>query len=149
MAAVDADLADGFRLYHSTDGATYSELVDIDSVGSPGNPERPEIDVSPLYSTVTKRQFRMGKSNSGMWEFKQYWNKTRWGVLKAYYDANTNVYWRAVYPDNDDVSLASKDEFRGYVKKLLSVGTLDDPDTPMISEVSIKIDGDVTFTAGT
>lgn len=143
---VDAILVYGVRLYFSADGVNYTELFDMKSIGVPGMPDSPEVDVTPLADSEDFRQFRLGLAVAGEMECKQFWNKARFASLQAIY--RTNAYWRMRFPDSTVVANQSKIEFRGWLKKL-APSPFDDPDAPVTSDFTVKLTGKPTFTAGT
>jgi len=143
--AVDALLAYGTRLYYSTDGSTYTELSDVLKIGSPGDPEAPEVDVTPLTPTAAWREFRLGLNKAGEFSFDQHFNKTRYSLLDG--RRRLSTYWRIIYPDNATPANASKVEFVGYIRKL-TISELGNPDDIVKIMCAVQLSGAVTFTQG-
>lgn len=143
---VDALLANGTRFYFSTNGgSTYSELVDLKELGSPGEPEGPEVDVTPLAPTANYREFRIGLLKSGTITFKQFYNKARYTTLAAL--LRIQYDWKYVFPDNAVPASASNLTFKGYLKKL-TVDPVSDPDDKILIMGEVTITGAITFTQG-
>lgn len=143
--AIDALLAFGARLYYSTDGTTYTELADMLKIGSPGDPDAPEIDGTPLTPSVAWREFRLGLNKAGEFSFEQHFNKTRYALLDG--RRRLSTYWRITYPDNATPANASKAEFVGYPKKV-TISELGNPDDFVKIMVTVQLSGAVTFTQG-
>lgn len=143
----DVTLVNDIRLYLSTDGVTYSELVDMSTIGAAGSPERPDVDVTPLSGSDSFRQFRQGLATAGECQCMQHWNKTRHALLDGYFSNNTSLYWRVVLPDATLVANRSKIEFQGRLKKL-TTSEHDDPDKKILIDFTIKLTGKPTFTPG-
>lgn len=138
----------GTRLYADlAGGSTYAELADMKEIGSPGEPEYPDVDMTALYEAVAIRKFRAGLLNQGEFTFKQFWTKARWTSLKTPFAAKTDVAWRITYPDNATPANATKDEFPGYIKKLVKEPATE-PDQPAMIVVTVKINGAITNTEG-
>lgn len=143
--AADASLAYGARLYYSTDGSTYTELTDIVEIGSPGEPEAPDVDVTPINPSTAYREFKSGLLNAGEFSFKQHWNKTRFTTLRG--RLRTSTYWRLVFPDNATPANASKAEFVGPVKKC-TTDPMNDADDEIHIMCTVKVSGAITWTEG-
>lgn len=145
--AVDALLAYGVRFYGSPDGVTYTELVDMVELGSPGDPESPDVDVTPLTPAAAWREFKTGLANAGSMDAKQHYNKTRFAFLRNLQIARTLYYWRMIYPDNANPNNASKVEFQAIVKKC-TTSPLSNPDDEIHIPFQLRISGAITFTQG-
>ena len=146
--SVDAILAYGARLYYSEDGISYTELVDMKSIGPPPHGERPDVDVTPLADSVAARQFRQGLATAGECAYKQFYNKTRLALLAGYFANNTILYWRLRVPDNAVVNNTSRVDWIGRIKKLDTLEEIDDVDKALLIPWTVKITGAVTFTQG-
>lgn len=139
--AVDATLCSGSRLYYSTDsGSNYTELTDLRSMGPPGDPEAPKVDVTPLNPTSNTREKRIGLFDSGMFSFKQYYNKTRYSALRTLFTNRTLVRWKITMPEG------STNVYDGYLSKCTS-SDMGNPDDPLMIDCQVEITGAVTFTA--
>lgn len=141
--AVDALLGLGTRLYYSTDGSTYTELTDMDEIGSPGSPEVEQVEATPMNPTSRAREFLWGLVNYGTFSCKQFWNKTRYTTLKN--RLYTATYWRFVFPDNATPTSASKEEFIATPVKV----QVDPPQRNKALTISVeaKLTGASTYTA--
>jgi hypothetical protein len=126
----------------STDGTTYNELVDIRTMGEPGNADAPDVDVTPLAPTGDYREFKSGLLVAGDFTFEQFYTADRFSTLYARLRLTT--YWRLTFPD---LTTPSKLEFQGTLKKC-NIGAMGNPDDPLVVSCSIKISGEPTFTAG-
>lgn len=135
--AADAILGLGTRVYYSTDGTTYTELTDIMEVEGAPDPEVETVESTPLNPTAYAREFLAGLVNWGKFNFKQYWNKTRFSLLRG--RVRTTTYFRFSYPDT------SKDEFATIVTKVKPEGA--SKNTPIAIAVQSQITGAPTFTA--
>lgn len=143
-----ATLVFGTRLYADlAGGSTYAEIADCKEIGSPGDPEAPDVDVTALYETTPYRVFRRGLFVHGEFTFKQFWTKARFEALKDARDAGTAAAWRVAMPDNATPASASRWEFPGYIKKL-TIDPMTDPDQPILISCTVKINGAYTFTEG-
>lgn len=140
-----AELANGTGLYWGTDGTTYTEAADLAGMSAPGSPSYSDIDVTPLKPTDDTRSFERGLRDSGEFSFRQYWSKTRLDGWRDAEDAGANLYWRVTYPDDTTPTTASKTEFRGYIKSVQEP-TFDDPETPLIITVTVKVTSRPVFT---
>jgi len=142
--SVDASLVFGMRLFDSPDGVTYTEIADLKEMGPPGNPESPDVDVTPLTPSVGWREFRQGLLVAGEMDFKQFWNKTRHTSISG--KLNTNRYWRVTFPDDPTPADATRVEFQGRLKggTTSGAGSADDPIT---IDCKVKISGAITVTA--
>lgn len=144
--ATTAYLAYGSLLYWSTDtGNTYNELADIKEMGSPGDPDSPEVDITPLANGLSVREFKAGLATMGTFQFKQFWTKTRLAALLTQY--RVGVLWKVIFPDNATPSSASNFVFAGYLKKCTTEGG-DNPDSPLLISCEVKLTGTRVFTAG-
>lgn len=145
--ASDAVLVNGVRFFLSTNGgASYTELVDMKSIGVPGSPDSPEVDVTPLADNSDFRQFRLGLANAGECEAKQFYKALRFQTLDAQYRKKN--FWKIQYPDGSTPSSGSTDVFEGWLK-MLGKSALDDPDNPITLDFKIKLTGKPVFTPGT
>lgn len=142
---VDAILVYGSRLYYGTDGVNYTEFADMKSIGTPGNPKAPEVDVTPLADSADFRQFRLGLSKAGEMLCKQFFNSTRHATLDGI--KRTKLYWRVRLPTSTTVANCAKLEFQGWLADL-AISDLSDPDVPITSDWRVVLTGAVTFTAG-
>lgn len=140
-----AELANGAGLYYSDLGVSYSELADIEGMTSPGSPTYTDVDVTPLKPTDDTRSYERGLRDSGEFQFRQYWTAARLDTLKDLEADGDNLYWRITYPDDTTPTLASKTEFRGYIKSVIEP-TFDDPETPLIITVNVKVTNKPVFT---
>src|SRR5262245_27191720 len=113
-APVDAILARGTLLHYSTDGGTvYSELVDMKEIGSPGDPEAMEVDVTPLNPYTGSREFLLGLRKSGTIMFKQWYNKMRFAALRGM--LGTRNDWKFTFPDGATPVASSVLTFKGQI----------------------------------
>ena len=142
---VDAILVYGTRLYYSADGVSYTELTDMQAIGTPPSPDAPEVDVTPLADSSDYRQFALGLAVAGEMDCKQFYNKTRAAAIIALF--RLNKYWKIIYPDNATPSLSSSTTFRGWLKQYMMPGAAN-PDDPAVIGFKIKLTGAPTFTAG-
>lgn len=140
-----AELANGAGLYYGSDGVSYSELPDLASMTSAGSPTYADVDVTPLKPTDDTRSFERGLRDSGEFQFRQYWTAARLDTLKDLEEDGDNLYWRITYPDDTTPTLASKTEFRGRIKAVVEP-SFDDPETPLIITVTVKVNSRPVFT---
>ena len=145
-------LVDGMRLYADLTGnistPTYTELADIREIGSPGDPQAPDVDVTALFRSVNRRQFKQGLFDTGEFTFKQYWTKARYDALIDAREAKLPLAWRVTFPDNATPANASKEEFTGYLKSVVR-DPATNPDDPILISVTVKLTNAMTFTQGT
>lgn len=145
--SVDATLGLGTRLYYSTNsGSSYTELTDLMEIGDPPNTTVEKIDVTSVNPTSRRREKKAGLSDGGNFDFAQFWNKTRYTTLKAFYDAGTSLRWKLVYPDNTDPAQASNLVFDGPLEKCQSSGTANNK--PLCIKCSVFVSGSDAFTPG-
>lgn len=142
--AVDAVLGIGCRLYYSTDNVTYTELTDMAEMPAVPDPTVETPEATPFNPTAYSREFLLGLIDYGSFSFKQFWNKTRYGVLRG--RLRTNTYIRFVYNDNPTPTSASKDEVLTLVTKVRPDGI--SKSAPICTQVECKVTGAATFTAG-
>lgn len=141
--AVDAILVYGTRLWDSADGVTFTEYVDCQSLGAPGSPTSPEVDVTPLADSADFRQFRIGLATAGEFTVRQYFTKARMTrVLAAFRVSKT---WRITYPDHPTPASASRVVCLGYVKAY-TAPPAPQPDEPAVIEFTVRLTGAPTFT---
>lgn len=146
MAAVDAILVYGSRVYFSSDGGSnYNELADMKQIGVPPT-DTPDVDVTPLADSDNFRQFRLGLSVAGELDLKQFFNKTRMSTLQGL--ARQKLKWRIRVPDSATVANCSKIEFDGWLK-WSQLSPLSDPDEPITIDFKVKLAGAITWTQGT
>jgi len=60
-----ADLINGTRFYHGSDNATWTEITNTKSLGTPGMPDVPDVDVTPLNGGSAFRTFKAGLATAG------------------------------------------------------------------------------------
>lgn len=143
--SVDATLVYGMRFYYSGDGVSYTEVVDLKDMGPPGNPEAPDVDVTPLTPSAAAREFKAGLINGGEMDFKQFWNKTRHATMYGF--LRLSKYWRVTFPDNATPSMATRVDFQGYLKACTTSGS-GTPDDPITIDGKIKVNTIPTVTQG-
>lgn len=147
MAAAAYLLANGSRLYADlAGGSTYAEIMDCTEIGSPGAPEGPDIDVTPLAADTAYREFARGLLVAGEFSFKQHFTAARYAALVTPRDAKTAVAWRPSLPDNATPASASRWAFPGYIKSL-TIDPLTNPDDPVLISCTVKLTGAVVFTS--
>jgi hypothetical protein len=143
--AADGTFAKGIKLWHGTDGSTWTQLADVMMIGVAGNPTRPDVDFTPLDPATDSREFKAGLSTPGEFSFEQLWNGDREDVMEDYRVAGTLVYWKISYPDHGTEANKSKRVFTGYVKESQAKDT-SNPDDKLTLAVKVKVSGAVTFT---
>lgn len=141
--AATGQLEKGFKLYMSTDGTAYTQLVDILTRGDIAAGTRPQVDITPLDSTEDAREKLAGMRDSGEFSFSQLYTAARFSALKA--QDGVNIWWRATV--NDFATTPSKWEWRGSLSQVAMAGT-GNPDDRRIINGTVVVNGSVTFTAG-
>jgi hypothetical protein len=141
--AVDAILVYGTRLYDSPDGTTWTEYPDLRELESPGSPDAPDVDVTPLADTTDYRQFRIGLAVAGEFTVRQYFKKDRMSrVITAY---RVQKQFRVTYPDHATPASASRVICTGYIKRF-KPPPAPNGDEPAVIEFTVKITGGITYT---
>lgn len=115
-------------LMHSSDGSSYSKLLDIDSFPDLGSsPE--QIDVTTL--TDTMRHYINGVMDTGSLEFTAFYTKADYEALLAL--VNTDTYyavWFGATKSGSTVTPTGTDgkfEFKGSLSVFVSGGGVNDP----------------------
>lgn len=140
---VSAILVYGTRVWDSTDGVTYTEFADCQSIAAPGSPQVPEVDVTPLADSADYRQFLAGLAVAGEFTVRQYFTKARMSRVIAAY--RTVKYWRVTYPDHATPASASRIVCQGFIKAWVPPAA-PNPDEPAVLEFTVKLTGAPTFT---
>lgn len=144
--AADVKLGYNSKLYYSPDGVTYTELPDLERLGPPDDGNLEVVEITPLSPTNRRKEYIAALIDSGSFTFQQFWNKTRYSLLRTYYSGGTNVYWRYVFPDNATPANASKLEFVGPLDQWRPSGA--ERTAKILIDGKVRITGDITFTAG-
>lgn len=134
-------------LMKSSDGSSYSKLLDIDSFPDLGSaPE--QIDVTTL--TDTMRHYINGVEDTGSLEFTAFYTSADFAALQALADAETYfaVWFGGTKSGSTVTPTGSKGkfEFKGYLSVFVSGGGVNDP---VKMTVTIAPSTDIVFKAGT
>lgn len=134
-------------LMKSTDGTSYTKLLDIDAFPDLG--AAPEtIDVTTL--TDTMRHYILGVQDTGVLEFTAFYTQADYQTLAAL--ANTDTYfavWFGATKAGSTVTptgVNGKFEFKGSLSVFVNGGGVNDP---VKMTISIAPSTDITFKAGT
>ncbi len=145
--AVSSILGLGSRLYFSTDaGSNYTELTDLEMLGSPGSPKVDEIDTTPVNPTARAKEFLAGLIEYGEMSFSQFFTKARYTALRTLLTAGTLVTWKVVIPDNTNPALASKSVFSAILKEC-ALSNLETK-KPVTIPCKVRLSGADVFTEG-
>jgi len=134
-------------LMKSSDGSSYSKLLDIDSFPDLGSaPE--QIDVTTL--TDTMRHYINGVEDTGSLEFTAFFDQATYATLAALYDTETYfaVWFGGTKSGSTVTPTGSKGkfEFKGYLSVFVSGGGVNDP---VKMTITVAPSTDITFKAGT
>lgn len=141
MSASNGIIGFGTVFSYSADDVTYTDLAEL-------------VDVKPPETTVgaakfthngspnAHHEYKPGLAEGGEPTFKLWFAKAGYATLKGF--LRTTKYWKITYPDL--ATTASTDKFQGFISK---IGKECPMEEGISVEVSIKISGPVTFTAGT
>lgn len=134
-------------LMKSTDGSSYSKLLDVDSFPDLGSaPE--QIDVTTL--TDTFRHYIEGVEDTGSLEFTAFYEPTDFSTLQAL--KGTETYFAVWFGGTKAGSTVTptgskgKFEFKGYLSVFVSGGGVNDP---VKMTINIAPTTDIDFKAGT
>lgn len=134
-------------LMKSSDGSSYSKLLDIDSFPDLGSsPE--QIDVTTL--TDTMRHYINGVEDTGSLEFTAFYTSADFAALQAL--ADTETYFAVWFGGTKNGSTVTptgskgKFEFKGYLSVFVSGGGVNDP---VKMTITIAPSTDIVFKAGT
>ncbi len=145
MAAADCTLVKGVQFWYSTNsGSTYTQLIDMVDLGSPGTPTTEQIEKTPLDPTTNQKEYTGGMEDPGEHSFMQLWSGDREVVLQALKNVNTTM-WRIYYPDRTILAKRSKDDYTGTLIEL-SKEKMDGASKRLVLVGKIKVSGAVTFT---
>lgn len=142
--AVNAMLGLGARLYDSPDGITYTELVDMQEIGSPDDPEVGSVDATPVNPTNRAHEFLAGLINYGEFEFKQYFTGPR--LVHHRGNIYKTVYYKIVL--NDLISTAGSTMIIQTFLMKARLSTLEAEKVVTI-DCKAKVTGASTFTTAT
>jgi len=150
MTAPIGSIGYGCDLQYSTNGgSSYGSLATVESFDLP-DMKATDVDVSNIEMSVPWRLFQAGLVNGGAFKMKCIWSKAAYANVcnnllgKTQPVTGTNGMFKLVF--SDIVSTASTLVWTGYVNELAGAGPIDDKIT---ADVTIKISGQPTFTAGT
>ena len=129
----------GTKLEYSTDGSTYTQLLNINSISGPSF-SRDEIDITTLENQSGYREYILGLRDAGSLSLTLNYEKAGYQTLLDMYDADQLYEWRITLPD------ASTFEFSGYVMELPLTIPVDDK---ISFDCTIRVTGAPTFTPGT
>lgn len=146
--AVNALLAMGARIYDSPDGIVFTEMVDMQKIGTPSQPTVNMIAVNSVNPTGRAEEFLPGLIKYGEFEFEQYYSASRLARHRGRLSliGSVTTYYRIVLPDQGP-NTASKFEFAGY---LMEAKLSDfEVEKPMVIMGKVKITLFDTFTPAT
>lgn len=142
--SVNAILALGARIYDSPDGITYTEMTDMQEIGSPDDPEVNMVEATPVNPTQRAKEFLAGLINYGEFEWKQFYTAARLVHHRGY--LFQRVYYRVVFPDVISSS-GSMMQFSSYLKKAKLTAL--EIEKVMVIEGKAQITGPSSFTSAT
>ncbi len=142
--SVDAMIGMGARLYDSPDNITFTEITDLQMIGSPDDPEAKEIDATPVNPTAGANEYLLGLLNYGEFEFKQYYNASRFVHHRG--NLRQTVYYRIVL--NDAISNSGSIIALQTLLKKCKISELEVEKVTVI-ECKAKITGPSGFTPAT
>lgn len=143
--AVSARLSKGRKLYMSLDGTTYTQLVDIASMGDMGAGAAPQVDVTPLDTTETRREKLAGMPDTSDFTFEQHYTAARWTTLSAQLATAAPIWWRQTTPQF--TATPSQYNFRGTLSELALIGG-SNVDDPIRIRASVIVSGSITQVVG-
>ncbi len=148
MALADMTLVKGVQFWYSTNsGGSYTQLVDMVDLGSPGTPTTEQVEKTPLDPTTNQKEYVGGMEDPGEHSFMQFWSSDRQVVLEALKNVPTTM-WRIYYPDRTLLANRSRQDWTGTLTEL-SLEKMDGPSKRLVITAKVKVSGAVVFTPRT
>lgn len=129
----DGMLGYGFTIGYSSDGSSYSTLVDVQDADHEGD-KTDAADITTNSSTNARRAFTAGLNDPGTFKFKVLYTYANLVILNALYRLTKS--WKATFPDTHTAV------FLGFIAEKPVVMHMADPAT---IDVTVKISGDITY----
>lgn len=149
-------------IHYDDDGTDpYTQLKDIIEI-TPPDMEWGSADITPLEGSnpsgtpsigTRAKEFASGWQDSGQIDISVYFTRAQLATLIATaFDSTSKesltLYWRIMFPLIDAETTNSKLEFQGFIQNWNWDAISRDNDDHITMNFTIKISGDVTFTAG-
>jgi hypothetical protein len=143
-ASTVSTLGYGTDIAYSTNlvSPSYTSLAQIEDVTGPDE-KIADVRKTALLSPNATHEYRPGLIDPGGCKFKFIFAATNKATIKALFYSRATVLFKITYPDGASVS--STDVFQGYIN---GYGGEVPIENNIMADVSIKVTGAVTFTAG-
>lgn len=132
----------GSRLYYSTDGVSYTELVDMEMIGPPGQPKRRKVELKLVDPADDIVQYLVGLREGGEFTASQHYTGTRFETMDAL--EGDTLYWRVRLPDSAVEANTSRVDFQGNLEEV-SLSELSG-ETPITIKYTVQVITKPTFT---
>lgn len=131
----------GSDLQTDVNGAGYVSVGSVVELTPPPIKVK-DVDTSNVQMTNAWRTFTAGLADGDTCKFKLIYDKAKFNIMIT--KLRTSGNWKVIFPDI--VSTASTLVFAGYVNAMPWTFPLDDM---IVTDISVKVSGIVTFTQGT
>jgi len=141
MSNAQSGVGVSFKKGDGTSNESFTAIAEVKNLNGPSM-SRGTIDVTNLDSTGGYREFITAFRDGGECSMTMNFTRAGYDDLKTDFDSEDSVNYQISIPSPNAMTL----EFTGYITNL--AGPNATPDGAIEAEVTIKIDGEITWSSG-